>query len=219
MQDQPVGDPSDPSLGRPIARRRGGRVTSGLGLLALIVAAAYLSTLPLGGAPTASQAPDAIVLAIGSGTERVGIGQAAPDFVGTDGNHAPLLVSLDGNPIRIGDFSGKPLWIVFWATWCTPCQQEASDIRASYQAHRGDDLAVLAIDIQEPAAAVREYALQHHLDYAIGLDSTAAVKALYGGWGLPAHFFVDGNGVIRDRYLGQMTRALMEQHLQAIIRS
>jgi cytochrome c biogenesis protein CcmG, thiol:disulfide interchange protein DsbE len=219
MQDQPVGDPSDRSFRRSIARRRGGRVTAGLGLLALIAAAAYLSTLPLGGAPAATRAPDASFLAIGSGTERVGIGQAAPDFVAIDGNHAPLLVSLDGKPIRLDDFSGKPLWIVFWATWCTPCQQEASDIRASYQAHRGDDLAVLAIDIQEPAVAVREYALEHHLDYAIGLDSSAAVKALYGGWGLPAHFFVDGNGVIRDRYLGQMTRELMEQHLQAIIGS
>jgi AhpC/TSA family. len=76
---------------------------------------------------------------------------------------------------------------------------------------------VLAIDVQEPAAAVREYVLSHDLDYAIGLDASAAVKDLYGAWGLPSHFFVDGNGVIRDRYFGQMTRELMEQHLRAII--
>jgi cytochrome c biogenesis protein CcmG/thiol:disulfide interchange protein DsbE len=128
-------------------------------------------------------------------------------------------MDLAGNPIRLDDFAGKPLWIVFWATWCTPCQQEARDIRVSYHAHRDDDLAVLAIDVQEPAAAVREYALSHDLDYAIGLDPTAAVKALYGAWGLPVHFFLDGNGVIRDRYFGQMTGELMEQHLQAIVGS
>ena len=78
---------------------------------------------------------------------------------------------------------------------------------------------MLAIDIQEPAAAVREYAREHDLDYAIGLDPKAAVRSLYGGWGLPAHFFVDGAGVIRDRYLGQLTGELMEQHLRAIIGS
>lgn len=187
--------------------------------MALIVGAAYASTLPLGAPPTVSGDPAASFRAISSAVAGVGIGQSAPDFVANDAAQEPLLVSLDGQPIRLGEFAGKPLWIVFWATWCTPCQQEASDIRASYHAHRGDGLAVLAIDIQEPAAAVREYALEHDLDYIIGLDPTAAVKDLYGGWGLPSHFFLDGNGVIRDRYLGQLTGALMEQHLRAIIGS
>lgn len=187
--------------------------------MALLAAAAYASTLPLGGAPAASRAPEASFHAIVSAVEGLGIGQSAPDFVADDAAKEPLLVGLDGQPIRLGEFAGKPLWIVFWATWCTPCQQEADDIRASYHAHRGEGLAVLAIDIQEPAAAVREYALKHDLDYIIGLDPTAAVKDLYGGWGLPSHFFLDGNGVIRDRYLGQLTGELMEQHLRAIIGS
>ena len=182
------------------------RFAAGLGLLVLIGAAAYASTRPLGGAHAVGAAPG------------VGIGQPAPDFVRT-ADQEPLLVDLDGRSIRLADFAGRPLWIVFWTTWCTPCQQEASDIRASYHAHRSDDLEVLAIDIQEPAPAVREYALSHDLDYAIGLDLTAAVKALYGRVGLPSHFFVDSDGVIRDRYLGQLTADLMEQHLQSIIGS
>jgi len=188
---------------QPSTRRRARRFTAGLGLTLLIGAGAYVTMQVEGGAHAAG----------------AGIGQRAPDFVGTDGVQKPLLVDLDGNPIRLADFAAKPLWIVFWTTWCTPCQQEASDIRASYHAHRGDDLAVLAIDIQEPAGAVRAYALSHDLDYAIGLDSTAAVKALYGGWGLPFHVFLDRNGVIRDRYIGQMTGQLMEEHLRAIIGS
>jgi len=203
MQEPPVGHPSDLTGREPGPRRRARRFSAGLGLIVLLGAAAYGSALPLGGAVTAG----------------VGIGQSAPDFVAADLDRKPLLVDLDGNPIRLADFAGRPLWIVFWATWCTPCQQEASDIRASYHAHRGDDLAVLAIDIQEPAGAVRAYALSHDLDYAIGLDSTAAVKALYGGWGLPFHVFLDRNGVIRDRYIGQMTGQLMEEHLRAIIGS
>jgi cytochrome c biogenesis protein CcmG/thiol:disulfide interchange protein DsbE len=194
------------------------RLAAGLGVMVLIGGAIYISTLPLGG-PIASRAPNPSLNAMGSAAEGVGIGQSAPDFVGADDARKPLLVDLDGNPIRLIDFGGRPLWIIFWATWCTPCQQEASDIRALYHAHRDDDLAVLAIDIQEPAAAVRDYALSHGLDYPIGLDPTAAVRALYGGWGLPSHFFLDGNGVIRDRYLGQLTRELMEQHLGAILGS
>jgi peroxiredoxin len=188
----------------------------GLALAAALGGGAfYVSMLPLG-APTASPGSGASLFAVGPAAG-VGIGASAPDFVGGEGGQEPLLTGLDGSPIRLHDFAGKPLWIVFWATWCIPCQQEADGIRASYHAHRGDGLAVLAIDIQEPTVAVREYALSHDLDYTIGLDPTAAVKALYGGWGLPSHFFLDRAGVIRDRYLGQLTGELMEEHLQTIV--
>jgi cytochrome c biogenesis protein CcmG, thiol:disulfide interchange protein DsbE len=212
MQAPPTGNPSDHRKPRAPARRRARRFVVLLGVIVLIGAAAVVSNLGLGGAPNASPGTSGV----GADT---GIGQAAPDFVGAGGNGASLLMSLDGKPIRLGDFAGKPLWIVFWATWCTPCQQEASAIRNAYHAHRDDNLAVLAIDIQEPAAAVREYALSHDLDYAIGLDPSAAVKAMYGSLGLPSHYFLDGEGVIRDRYIGQLTADLMERHLQSIVGS
>jgi peroxiredoxin len=190
----------------------------GLALAAALVAAAYVSMLPLGGGQTSLPGPGASLFAVGP-AGGVRIGASAPDFLGGEGGQESLLKDLDGKPIRLHDFAGKPLWIVFWTTWCTPCQQEASGIRAAFHAHRGDGLAVLAIDIQEPSVAVREYAVSHDLDYTIGLDPTAAVKALYGGWGLPSHFFLDRTGVIRDRYLGQLTAELMEQRLRAIIGS
>ena len=189
-----------------------------LAVALVVVAVAYVSTMPLGGPPVASPAPGDGTAAPGSAGPGFRIGQAAPDFVGTDGV-TPLLTDLDGKPVRLADFAGRPLWIVFWATWCTPCQQEASDIRAAYHAHLDDGLVVLAIDVQEPEAAVRAFIHDHDLDYAIGLDQTAGVKARYGGLPLPSHVFIDGTGTIRDRYLGQLTGELMEQHLRSIIGS
>ena len=196
----------------PPVRLASRRFAVWLGVALLIGATAWVSTLRLGGVPTAPGA------GLGSPSGAVtgpAIGQLAPDFISADGQ-TPLLTDLDGRPVRLAEFAGKPLWIVFWATWCTPCQEEAADIRTAYHGHR-EDLAVLAIDVQEPAAAARAFAQGRDLDYAIGLDSSAAVKTLYGDWGLPAHFFVGADGVIRDRYLGQLTADLMEQHLKAIL--
>jgi cytochrome c biogenesis protein CcmG/thiol:disulfide interchange protein DsbE len=190
------------------------RLTVGLGLALVIAATAYVSTLRLGGTAIAPRTEN---VSIPAGNTTVGprIGQSAPEFLSAD-SQRPLLADLDGKPVRLADFAGKPLWIVFWATWCTPCQEEASDIRAAYHAHEGN-LAVLAIDVQEPAEAARAFAVKNDLDYTIGLDPTAAIKTLYGGWAMPSHFFVGADGVIRDRYVGQMTAELMEQNLRAIL--
>jgi peroxiredoxin len=180
----------------------------------LIVGAGYLVTLPIGGGPDVASPPGAFY-PIGSAGEGIGIGQPAPALASDDGR--PLLVGLDGKPISLDDFEHKPIWVVFWATWCTPCQQEASDIRAAYHAHRDEGLVVLAVDVQEPAAAVQAYAHDHDLDYPIGLDETGAVKARFGAWGLPSHYFLDSQHVIRDRYFGQMTAELMGAHLKSIL--
>lgn len=145
------------------------------------------------------------------------VGDLAPDFAPADASSTSLLSDLDGRPVRLRDFAGRPVWIVFWATWCSPCQQEAVDIEALRQAHRDDDLEILAIDIQEPSVAVRDYVRRNALDYTVVVDPTAAVMDRYGHMGLPAHVFVDRGGVIRDRYLGQMTKPLMEAHLAALL--
>jgi cytochrome c biogenesis protein CcmG/thiol:disulfide interchange protein DsbE len=215
MQDPPAGVPSERALRQPPARRRAKRLVSWVGFALLIGAGAWVATLRLGGASTGPGAANVDVGSTGGQVAGPAIGQLAPDFVSADARE-PLLLDLDGHPIRIANFAGKPLWIVFWATWCTPCQQEAADIQAAYHGHEGD-LAVLAVDVQEPAAAARAFVKDRGLHYAIGLDPTAAVKTLYGGWGLPAHFFVGADGVIRDRYLGEMTADLMELHLKAIL--
>jgi cytochrome c biogenesis protein CcmG/thiol:disulfide interchange protein DsbE len=196
---------------------RGRRLAIALGVLIVIVAAVRISTIPLDAPAAGGVGPRTSAGTSDLPASGLGIGLAAPDFVDAADPGRALLVDLEGKRVRLGDFAGRPLWIVFWATWCVPCQQEASDILALYHEHSGDGLAVLAIDEQEPAAAVRDYAQDHSLDYAIGLDPTAAVKTLYGGVGLPTHLFLDGAGVIQDRYIGQMTRELMERRLETII--
>ena len=155
-------------------------------------------------------------MSVGAAAETgVDIGQRAPEFTTDDGTS--LLADLTGKAISLEGFRGRPVWIVVWATWCVPCQEEAVDIQAAYHAHADAHLVVLAIDVQEPAVVVQAYVDAHGLDYTIGLDPTASVERLLGVHGLPAHLFLDGAGVIRGRYAGQLTSELMEDHLALIL--
>jgi len=195
-----------------MTRRDPARIAAVLVAVALLAALAWVVTRPLGTTTGASDPS-------GEGSGRVGtaIGDRAPAF--DDEKGRPALTDLDGAPVRLADVAGHPVWIVFWATWCTPCQEEAADIVAAYHAHRDAGLTVLAIDVQEPASSVRGFVSEHGIDYRIALDPTAAVQTRYGGWGLPVHFFLDADGTIRDRYIGQLTRDTMEEHLGAIVGS
>jgi peroxiredoxin len=176
----------------------------------------FIATRPLEG-PTASvPLPGASFYRIAAETEGLQIGQRAPDFIGKNGDQEVRLTDLDGQEVRLAEFTGRPVWVVFWATWCPPCQQETPDIRAAYEAHRDEGLVVLAIDIQEPAEVVREYAGRYELTYPIAFDTYAAIMKTYAVFGLPTHYFIDRDGTIRDRYFGPLTRELMERRIAAI---
>lgn len=191
-----------------------------VGLLnAIVVGAAvvlYIATRPLGTAAPTTIQPGASFYRISAETQGLQIGQRAPDFTGKNGDLDVRLTDLDGRDVRLADFAGKPVWVVFWATWCPPCQQETPTIRDVFEANRDAGLIVVAVDVQEDADTVRRYAQTYGLGYQIGLDTYAAIMKTYGVFGLPTHYFIDRQGVIRDRYFGPLKRDQMEQRVELI---
>jgi cytochrome c biogenesis protein CcmG, thiol:disulfide interchange protein DsbE len=180
-------------------------------VLIAIVLLAYLATRPLGGGE-----PHPSFFIIGSAVPGVQVGQLAPGSAQA-GSPALSLVGIDGKPIALTDFEGRPIWIIFWKTACEPCQAEASDVAAARAAHEGDGLAVIGIDVWDTAAVVQDYAADHTLEIPIAIAPTSAVLDAYGIWGAPTHYFIDRAGIIRDRYFGPMTRELIDEHLRRIL--
>ncbi len=185
-------------------------------LAVLLVAGGWMVTRPLGGQPWVPLTAGDDFYQIGAQRAGLQIGDLAPELSPSSGEGGSL-TALDGRVIESADFAGRPLWIVFWASWCIPCREELPDLKAAFSAHADDGLVVLAINFEESADVVRAFAAENGLDYIIGLDPHGAVIDRYGGWGLPTHYFVDRDGVIRGRYFGPLSRELMERQLQTIL--
>ena len=175
------------------------------------VALAYLATRPLRGEPPPS------FFVIGSAAPGVQIGQIAPGTTQAPPSPQLELTDLDGSPVSLRDFRGKPLWIIFWKTACQPCEAEAPAVSAAYAAHRAAGLVLLGIDVWDTAAVIHDYAAQHELAYPVAVDSSAAFMDAYGVWGAPTHYFIGPDGIIRDRYFGPMNSDLLERSLGAIL--
>jgi cytochrome c biogenesis protein CcmG, thiol:disulfide interchange protein DsbE len=181
--------------------------------LALVAAAAlvYLATRPLGGG---EEQPS--FFAIGSAVPGVQIGQLAPGSAEA-GTPDLALIGIDGSPVSLADFEGRPIWVIFWKTACEPCEAEAADVAAAFAAHSSDGLAVIGIDVWDTAAVVRDYAAEHRLEVPVAVSRGSSAMDAYGVWGAPTHYFIDRTGIIRDRYFGPMTRQLIDKSLRQII--
>jgi peroxiredoxin len=141
------------------------------------------------------------------------VGRPAPDFV---------LRNADGGTLRLSDLRGQAVLVNFWASWCAPCRQEMPEIVRAYGERRDDGLTVVAINLQENAAQVREFAEDFGMTFPVVIDRSGEVASAWriGGpvEGIPSSYFLDAEGVVRDRVFGPMSAERLREGLATVLR-
>ena len=135
-------------------------------------------------------------------------GRLAPDFT---------LPTLSGSPITLSALRGQPIIVNFWATWCPPCRTEMPDLQAVWREHRAEGAVIIGVDLGEAPSTVSSFITRVEVDYPIALDIDERVGASYGVGALPATYFIDRQGVVRDTYSGGMNKRIMASKLAAIL--
>jgi peroxiredoxin len=183
------------------------------GTLAMAAVILVLLTSPIAGpAPPAAPLPGASFYRIGEGGTGLAIGDRPPPLA-TD---AGPLVDLDGNAVDLASYAGRPVWVVFWASWCPPCQQETPDLQRAFEGSEGTGLELIGVNVQESAEVARDYAATYGLTYRVALDPTAGAFRRWGVFGLPTHYFIGRDGRIMDRWFGPLSLAEMERRVDLI---
>lgn len=134
------------------------------------------------------------------------IGDVAPGFQAVD---------LDGAAQSLEARGGQPVWILFMASWCAQCRVEAPDIQ---QAHlERDDVDVMAVYLSEDQRVAGDYARRLGLTFTQLPDPAAEISAAYGVRAIPAHYFVDGQGIVRDVAVGALSESQIDGHLDRLV--
>jgi peroxiredoxin len=127
----------------------------------------------------------------------------APAMAADIGDIAPNIeiATLDGTVKRLSEFRGrKPVYLVFWNTWCTYCIKKTSRYR-KLQEQFGDKIEIIAINTSwsDSPEKMRSFEERYNVNYSLGFDLGELITDRYQVTAVPTEFIVDINGVIRYR--------------------
>jgi len=117
------------------------------------------------------------------------IGQPAPDF------------ELKG--VNLSDYRGKLVFLLFWASWCPPCVDEADDLEKLKNIMKDKPFQMLPISIDVEEADVREFDKRYNVTMPVLLDPGRQIaRGLYKITGQPETFLISPQGTVLKHIIG-----------------
>jgi len=99
---------------------------------------------------------------------------------------------IDGSPVQLAQYQGKPVLLHFWATWCSICKLEQKSIQSLSQSYQVITIAMQSGDRQ----TVQTFMQQQTLSFPAIADSTGEISQNYGVNAVPSSFILDSKGKI-----------------------
>jgi thiol-disulfide isomerase/thioredoxin len=120
---------------------------------------------------------------------------------------APKFVLKDTNqkPHALAEYKGNIVFVNFWASWCAPCRQELPELNRLAAEYRGQNVKVLAINIDEHRPAAKTLLSKLRLSapaFSVLWDPQSKVVSAYKIDAMPSSFILDGTGIVRFAHAG-----------------
>jgi cytochrome c biogenesis protein CcmG/thiol:disulfide interchange protein DsbE len=157
----------------------------------------------------------AVVLAAGFGADpglvdSPLLGKPAPSFD---------LEKLDGSGrVALDDLSGDIVVVNFFASWCLECRNEHDDLVATADAFAGDGVHFVEVTYQEGADDALSYLTEAGVSEAASYvhDEGSRTAIAYGVYGIPETFFIDEEGIVVGKVIGETDALMLGATIDAI---
>lgn len=140
------------------------------------------------------------------------LGQAAPVF-----DLAPLE---GGESVSLAELDGDIVVVNFFASWCLQCRNEHDALTSTANAFGDDGVTFVQIAYQESPPNSIDYletaGRSEHAYYLADPGSRTAIA--YGVFGIPETFFIDEDGLVVGKIIGESDALTLGATIDAIKR-
>ncbi len=159
-----------------------------------IIGIAAFFTSPLQGATPAPNSSTDCPSCEAFGVQRFQEKKEAPPF---------SLKDLEGNQITLSALKGKPIIMIFFASWCPSCKEEVPFFE-KFTDGKKDQLTVLTLAIDgEKEKKVQRFVKGSKITLPVLLDVKEKVARTYGVRMVPTTFLINGEGCMVGMIVGQ----------------
>jgi thiol-disulfide isomerase/thioredoxin len=115
--------------------------------------------------------------------------------------------------------------LLFFASWCGPCQTEIPNLAAVYHHQQADHsplarVALVGIDGDDGTSAAEHFVHTSGVTFPVGVDRSYAVtEGLFYFTGLPEAVFVNKDGSIAAIHYGALSSSQLTQWEQRLLTS
>jgi thiol-disulfide isomerase/thioredoxin len=138
------------------------------------------------------------------------IGSMAPDIIGDD---------LNAKPLKLSEYRGKVVLLVFWASWCGPCMAAVPHEREVAAHFKGRPFVLIGVNGDESREVALNVAAKNQISWRSfwngekGSGGPIATAWNVRGW--PTVYAIDARGVIRHKDLYDKA---MDEPLEKLVR-
>jgi thiol-disulfide isomerase/thioredoxin len=129
---------------------------------------------------------------------------------------------LNSEPLDLAALRGHVVLVNFWTLTCINWLRTEPYVRAWSQAYRNDGLIVIGVhtpefQLEHDLELVRQATQERAIDYPVVLDNDYRIWGAFDNHYWPALYFVDREGIIRDRHFGEGRYEESEREIQRLL--
>ena len=153
---------------------------------------------------------------------------AAPSETAAEENAAPepalapdfTVYDRDGNEVQLSDYTGKPIVLNFWASWCGPCQMEMPDFHEKYL-ELGQDVHFLMVNMtdgsRETVDSASAFVDKNAYAFPVFYDTAVDAAMTYGIYSLPTTYFINAKGHAIAQATGSINAETLQRGIDMIL--
>lgn len=146
-----------------------------------------------------------------------------PELSETDDPSLPdfTVLNMDGEPVDLSDFFGKPIVVNFWATWCGPCVFELPAFDAAYRKY-GDTVTFLMVNltdgVDDTVEGAKSFIKSNGYTFPIYFDTSFSAALAHEVSSIPLTLFIDQDGMLVRSQLGAMSESKLFGYIESLLK-